>query len=247
MIMARRKSNSAKAARGAGNSHGGGLPSFDENALSALTAKIEKEFDAGKSHQPREPNRIQMVPSGMSDQRTVKAQSNSNPTELVRGTKRDVRGNAKLPSKEVGSSGDRSAKKKNRKGNDDGALLLKEILALGGTEEDLDLVADAQSDEEPIDLNASLPDKAFRRDLANFVAGLGIDGDIDEINSGGSGDENIDDGWENASDSNTSTSSDDEKDVEPVPAAPLHNPPPDDPKRLVSNISAGLIGLTNSQ
>lgn len=245
--MARRKTDSAKVAKEPVSPQRGGIPSFNENALSALTAKIEKGFEAGKPHQSREDTRGQKGTSKTNNRRTTKPQSRMTPTELVRGTKRDVRGNVKLPGKQVGKSGGPSAKQKNGKGNDDRVLLLKEILALGGTEEDLDLVADAPSDEEDSDSNAAPPDKSFRKDLANFVAGLGIEGELHEVESGRSNDENTGDGWEDASDLNTLTGSDGGAGVRSGPAALLHNPPSDDPKRLVSNIFAGATGLTDSQ
>jgi ribosome biogenesis protein MAK21 len=240
MIMARRKTNSAKGIKESSNAHNGSIPSFDENALSALTAKIEKGFDAGKS-QRREPNQGQNWGNETKIQTHAKTQSKTTPTALVRGTKRDIRGIAKIPGNDIGTSGGPS-RQKNGKGNDARAVLLREILALGGTEEDLDLVADAVSDEEDID-SSGPPDKSFRKDLANFVARLGIEGGLDEGDSGGSDEEEeIGGGWEDASDSNTSAGFDGGADAESALATALRNLPSDDPKRLVSSISAGATG-----
>jgi ribosome biogenesis protein MAK21 len=225
MIMARRKTNSAKVVNEAGNSNGGSIPSFDEKALSVLTAKIEKGFGAGKSQQPGDLKRGKQESNGTNYQRSAKAQSKTKPVEQARGIKRDSRGNAKV------AGGEPPTKQRNEKSNDDRAVLLKEILALGGTEEDLDLVVDAVSDEEDDDSNEVLPDKSFRKELANFVAGLGIEGELDEVGSSGSDKEDTNDGWEDASDVNGSVDSG--EDVKALILDPLQAPS-EDPKRLVS-------------
>jgi ribosome biogenesis protein MAK21 len=209
----------------AGNSNGGSIPSFDEKALSVLTAKIEKGFGAGKSQQPGDLKRGKQESNGTNYQRSAKAQSKTKPVEQARGIKRDSRGNAKV------AGGEPPTKQRNEKSNDDRAVLLKEILALGGTEEDLDLVVDAVSDEEDDDSNEVLPDKSFRKELANFVAGLGIEGELDEVGSSGSDKEDTNDGWEDASDVNGSVDSG--EDVKALILDPLQAPS-EDPKRLVS-------------
>ncbi|KAG0649840.1 Ribosome biogenesis NOC1 [Hyphodiscus hymeniophilus] len=154
------------------------LPAFDEKALSALTEKIEKGF--GKSKAPQ-----QLVDSTGENQAKVKsskrrldlhskAKTKTAKPELNRGTKRDARGDIKTNGK--GKAESRESKNKNGAGKDNRDVLLKEILALGGTEEDLDLVAGAASDDEDDDNNTSAPDKSFTKDLAKFVASLGIEG-----------------------------------------------------------------------
>jgi ribosome biogenesis protein MAK21 len=234
-VMARRKTNPAKAA------NGGSILSFDENALSTLTARIEKGFDAGKSQQAGETNRGQKGSSGTKHRTPVTVQSKTKPGAFARGTKRDIHGNAK-----VAGSEEPSTKHKNGNGIDDRAVLLKEILALGGTEEDLDLVADATSDEGDRDSNAALPDKSFRKELASFVAGLGIVGELHEVGGDDSDKEDMGDDWENASDVNSSTGSEGGEDVEPTSTA-LPKSPLEDPKRLVSTTPVGATGLTDFQ
>ncbi|TGO27526.1 hypothetical protein BPAE_0040g00070 [Botrytis paeoniae] len=76
---------------------------------------------------------------------------------------------------------DRPVSKTPKSGGNEKEVLLQEILALGGTEEDLDLVLDAQSDSE----NEAKPttkstDKDFKNEFAKFVAGLGIEGQAPE-------------------------------------------------------------------
>ncbi|KAE9376794.1 CBF-domain-containing protein [Stipitochalara longipes BDJ] len=210
--MARRKTNSTKAIKGASNPNSEGVPSFDEEALSTLTARIEKGFGTSTSQQAGDTSRGQKGSNGINNKTPMKTQLKMKPVEVARGTKRDIRGNAK------GAGGEQpSSNLKDEEGFDNRAVLLREILALGGTEEDLDLVADAVSDDEDNEL--APPDKVFRKELANFVAGLGIEGEIDELGGDDIDKEEIGDDWEDASDVNSSSGSDGGK---------------EDPKRLVS-------------
>jgi len=132
-----KKSKGAKIAKVAANPDGDNLPAFDENALSALTTKIEQGLGND------EPQKTADVPStkqkkgkpsnGLPDSKKSKA------PETARGTKRDAHGKPKTN----GSGQKQSSSSKNGDKGEERDALLKEILALGGTEEDLDLVADA--------------------------------------------------------------------------------------------------------
>jgi ribosome biogenesis protein MAK21 len=226
--MARWTPNPSKEAKETGNLNSGSIPSFDEKALSALTAKIEKGFGEGKSQQPGEPRHGQKGGKGARHERSARAQLKTKPVEPARGTKRDSRGNAK-----VAGGQELSAKQENTSCNDDRAVLLREILALGGTEEDLDLVADAIYEEDNNSTTA-LPDTSFRKELASFVAGLGIEGELDEVDSGGSDKEITDDDLEDASGVNSPDVSSGEYDVMSMTTGPLQKPPTEDHKRLVS-------------
>lgn len=180
------------------------LPSFDERALSALTEKIEKGF--GKTKAPQ-----QLADTGSGNHK--KARSNNvhgnsdsktkaKEPEHNRGKKRDAQGNVKA-GKGKAEISSYETNTKNRGADEDRDALLKEILALGGTEDDLDLVADAASDEEGIEGdNGSAQDKSFKKDLAKFVAGLGIEGAVveDASESEAEQEEEGEDEWEEASD-----------------------------------------------
>lgn len=70
-----------------------------------------------------------------------------------------------------------AGKDKASKSNDDDTLR-QEILALGGTEEDLDLIADAESEDEVADANTSKKsgksdDDALRKELSGMLAAAG--------------------------------------------------------------------------
>ncbi|KAK6595033.1 CBF/Mak21 family protein [Botrytis cinerea] len=91
---------------------------------------------------------------------------------------------------------DRQVNKAPKSGGSEKEVLLQEILALGGTEEDLDLVLDAQSDSE----NEAKPttkskDKDFKNEFAKFVAGLGIEGQAPEAEADEEDEEGDADDW----------------------------------------------------
>ena len=183
--MGKNKNSSAKRAKAAAKPDADDFPSFDEQALSALTEKIEKGL--GNKGEKQET-------AGKGRDSEGSKSKKANASQNGRGTKRDAQGNAK-------NSGSRSqpTPHKNGGGQDDGSVLLQEILALGGTEDDLDLVAGAPSDDEDIEAEAGAPDEALRKELAKFVAGLGIEaedsGEPDEAEA----EEEEDDEWEEAS------------------------------------------------
>ena len=159
----------------------GGLPSFDEKALSALTEKIEKGLEQSKVPQQSRDTSSGKHKQGKESKGRPDSNSKTKPTksELNRGTKIDAQGNVKGSGQEKAGNASRASKKTDGGAKDGGAMLLQEILALGGTEEDLDLIAGAASDDENLDgNNAPAADKSFQKDLAKFVAGLGIEGAI---------------------------------------------------------------------
>ena len=178
----KRHSQGSKPATNGAKPAADGAPAFNENALLALTEKIEKGFATDNKPQQKTHNHAQSKNNtkkgGSSDQHNLKNKTHAQ--EPRQGNKRDARGNRK-PQNEDKAKGNKT--KKPQTGNDkgDSDVLLQEILALGGTEEDLQLVADALSDDEELGgSNAPPPDKSFRADLAKFVAGLGIDAKIDD-------------------------------------------------------------------
>jgi ribosome biogenesis protein MAK21 len=178
--MGKRKNAARKDSKAATNADGG-LPSFDEKALSALTEKIEKGLEQSKAPQQSRDTSSGKHKQGKESKGRPDSNSRTKPTksELNRGTKRDAQGNVKGSGQEKAGNANRASKKTDGGAKDGGAMLLQEILALGGTEDDLDLIAGAASDDENLDgNNAPAADKSFQKDLAKFVAGLGIEGAI---------------------------------------------------------------------
>ncbi|PBP24483.1 CCAAT-box-binding transcription factor [Diplocarpon rosae] len=188
----------------ASTSKGVEFATFDEQALSALTDKIEKEFGKTKPAKAFQPDTLNRDRKPEQSDRKFKegndkgVKGNGKYLELSRGTKRDAHGNAKLGGKAMSRT--RPANEKSNGSKDEKSVLLEEILALGGTEEDLDLVLDAVSDEEGEETSPrKTPDKSFKKDLAKFVAGLGIEGGM-EAASGSESEEEVDACLEDASD-----------------------------------------------
>lgn len=176
------------------------LPSFDEKALHALTGKLEKGFGASKTPQNETDGKGQAQKKTNNAPRPdqSKPKNKGKAPEPSKGNKRDARGNRKPQSGES-TNGNHATNTQNGNTKDEKEVLLQEILALGGTEEDLQLVADALSDDEDLDAGSSAPpDKSFRADLAKFVAGLGIDtkagGDASEPESS----QEVEDEWESS-------------------------------------------------
>jgi len=178
--MAKKSGKPSKLASNAGNS----LSGFDENALSALTARIEKGLDksagttgrsTNTSHNPAKKNQ----PTGGDKQRSRDsrhirdATTTSEGSKTTRGVKRDANGKAKVEAK--GQKDIEVQSKSDGVNGTDRDALLQEILSLGGTADDLDLVADALSDEDDaIYETDDQVDKSFKNDLAQFIQGLGL-------------------------------------------------------------------------
>jgi ribosome biogenesis protein MAK21 len=205
--MGKKNGKGSSAPKGAANASG--LPSFDENALSALTAKIEQGFDKPKkpSKNGNKDDRGDKATSGKQEERT-KSKPKNDERGSAQGKKRDARGNFK----DIDQAGSKkkSAKEPKASAADDRATLLQEILAMGGTEDDLDLVADALSDEEEEQSNdktsTKISEKDLKKELAQFVAGLGIESQVTEAPSDSeqeAADEEVDEEWEDGSEVNS--------------------------------------------
>lgn len=192
-----------------------------------MTEKIEKGFGENKASQ-----QLGDADSGnYKKQKPTTGQRNSDPKikakhpEKNRGTKRDAHGNVKPAGKAKTESSISVSKNHNGDANDDRNALLKEILALGGTEEDLDLVAGVKSDDEDLEgIDGSPQDKSLKKELAKFVAGLGIEGAVleDVGESELEQDEEVEGVWEEVSDLDPEAAG--EYDVLDKPEAALRKP-----------------------
>jgi ribosome biogenesis protein MAK21 len=137
------------------------LTKFDHPELMSSTEKVEEFPDkkevSGKRHrQNKSPLQAQSLELSLGNVRKEHIQ------KAAIGKKRDARGNL-------------------RKGKDDRALLLEEILALGGTEDDLNLIAGVTSDEDDTTeerTQSAITGGKFALELSQFVASLGIEGDF---------------------------------------------------------------------
>ncbi|KAI1764038.1 CBF-domain-containing protein [Hypoxylon sp. FL1150] len=147
------------------------MATFDDAALSKLTAKIESKLTEPKKNQGKKDQGRK--DQGKKDQGKRKRDQT---TETVQPPP-NKRNNTSKPN---GNKSD--AKAKNLKPNgapvkDTSNTLLDEIRALGGDEEDLKLVEDVDSEDEGLhnEKEKKNADKDLRAELAKFAAGLGFD------------------------------------------------------------------------
>lgn len=183
----------SRASKKSKKAFGDGLPSFDAKALSELTEKIDHGL---KKTTPKTKNER----ANTSEASKKSSSATRERSETGRGIKRDSQGNAKANHRSHGSKLSKDTKAISGSTGNDREVLLQEILALGGTEEDLDLVADADSDDEGLagnGMNATVSDRSFHNDLAKFVAGLGIESNL--VVDAGESENEAEDTWEDAS------------------------------------------------
>jgi ribosome biogenesis protein MAK21 len=179
------------------------LPSFDESALSALTNKIESGFRKtvapGQNYRGRNPSRAEDPKRGTNRVQISKPLTQDRVPEKeydARSIGRDETGHG---------SGSARARKDERSAHngDEQNVLLQEILALGGTEDDLDLVMGVATDED--DLGDAIPklkstiDPKLTKEVSKFIASLGIETQSIEKLSGAGSDEDTEDESQNIS------------------------------------------------
>jgi ribosome biogenesis protein MAK21 len=193
------------------------LPSFDESALSALTSKIESGFRnvAVPKQDLRDRNPSQGEDPGY---RIEKSQGSKSYTkDRMSRKKKDAQGIVRAQT----SGGSRTAKIEaygHSRQNDEGQkILLQEILALGGTEDDLDLVTGVATDEDDTD-NAGLEkisatDPKLTKELSKFITSLGIETRNIGESSGAESGEDVYDESENIPETSTSKAVNALKDV----------------------------------
>lgn len=151
----------------------GAKPVFDETALSKLTAKIDTDLANPKP-------KSKLSDQKQKDERPAKRKRSENDVKDAAPNKRQ----AKEPKNRPAKPSKKTAKESNAP-KDKKAELLQEILALGGDENDLDIIAGVDSDVEegqeakPKEAPAEM-DKALKNDLAKFAAGLGFEKVRDE-------------------------------------------------------------------
>ncbi|KAL8304367.1 hypothetical protein RB600_007683 [Gaeumannomyces tritici] len=180
-------------------------PSLDENALFQLTSKIDKALS--------------------------KSEDKSRPGKRKRQDDDEKR--AKPPKRQPAPDSGKKGADESKDAKDKNALLLQDIKALGGDEEDLDLVVGIDSDAEE---GAAKPverelDDAFKRELAKFASGLGFENVRDDMEDESGEEDEAGDGPQDESDSEPEEESADEDEADqpvptPTPKAPVPAPAP---------------------
>lgn len=143
------------------------IPSFDESALSALTEKIEKGFSGKGKGNDSKP--AQSAPKQNHKQEKSQA-SRSNTVPI--GKKRDRAGYVKPP--KGNAAAQNPAPEINSPPERD--TLLKEILEMGGSKEDMDLMDIESEDEIEGGDEAITKDPKFAKEFQSFFSGLGLEG-----------------------------------------------------------------------
>lgn len=148
-------------------------PAFDETALSKLTAKLETDLADPK---PKSKSKDKQ----QKEERPAKRKRSENDVKDAAPNKRQAQESKSRPAKPS-----KKTTKEVKAPKDKKAELLEEILALGGDENDLDIIAGVDSDVEegqqakPKE-GPSEMDKVLKKELAKFAAGLGFEQVRDE-------------------------------------------------------------------
>ncbi|OTA54338.1 CBF-domain-containing protein [Hypoxylon sp. EC38] len=137
------------------------MATFDDAALSKLTAKIESKLTESKQTK------------GKKDQGKRKRDQTAESLQSPPNKRKNTLG----PNNSKGDNKSKKIQKPTTSKKADLSTLLDEIKALGGDEEDLKLVEDVDSEDEELDNCKSKKnaDKDLRAELAKFAADLGFD------------------------------------------------------------------------
>ncbi|KAH8158714.1 hypothetical protein CIB48_g9527 [Xylaria polymorpha] len=207
------------------------MASFDEAALSKLTAKLDSKLAEAKKSEPKNSKGKRKLdqPTDSTQPPAKKRNQQGKPDHIQNGkpngkpkpkphTKpnaqaRDRQSNSKPNGKPNTQSRDPRPRPQDKKqhtsqpGNEN--ILLDEIKALGGDEDDFKLVGDIESDDEVVNnqTGSKDADKLLRAELASFAAGLGFD-QVQQDPISEEADTDDDEGDEDVS------ANDDEEDVE---------------------------------
>ncbi|KAI1386925.1 CBF-domain-containing protein [Hypoxylon trugodes] len=198
------------------------MATFDDDALSRLTAKIDSQLAESKKNPSKKDQGKR--------KRDQTADVDQSPPNKRKNTSAP---NHKKPMKDSNRSPKtqkQTQKPTRASGKPDHSTLLDEIKALGGDEEDLKLVEDIDSEDEELNNEKSKKntDKDLRAELAKFAAGLGFDDVRPEP-----GDEESDDGADGAEevedeeDSAASEPEADEKPLQDIKRKTMFEPRPD--------------------
>lgn len=191
------------------------LTTFDEAALSKLTAKIETELSKPKQKEHKHKE----------DRSSKRKRADNEPKDAN-----------PHPKKRHAHEPKQRSEKPKKAPRDKTAEMLEEIKALGGDEADLDLVAgiDSDADDGPgaksanQAANADL-DKTFKNELAKFAAGLGFE-DVrdedgatdDEVDEAAVNEPAGDEEWEDESEHDAEKEESDEEEEGPPPTERLY-------------------------
>lgn len=145
------------------------VPQIDESAFAGLRQKIEQRLkDQNSSKGKSKKNDKSDKPA-----ESTPSKKNATPSkgqDSAQGRKRDR--NGEVIARDEKKEGKNKAGKSPKKGGDD-ETLRQEILALGGTEEDFDLLAGVDSEDEVEGVKAKGGDDDLRKELSKMLEAAG--------------------------------------------------------------------------
>ncbi|ROW11490.1 hypothetical protein VMCG_01495 [Cytospora schulzeri] len=215
-------------------------PTFDEDALTKLTAKIDTELSKpakeqkskdqkpkgqkSKDQKPREQKKPK--DDKQIDDRPAKRKRSDNDTKDAAPKKRQAQEATN------GEAKPQKPQKPQKTAEERKAELLEEIKALGGDEHDLDLVAGIDSDAEEGQTKPSKGsddmDKVLKNELAKFAAGLGFEQVRDEVVATDDEEEEAEEAAEEVAEEVEGEESEDESEQEQEKE---ETPPAEEPKK----------------
>ncbi|RDW76450.1 RNA-binding ribosome biosynthesis protein MAK21 [Aspergillus mulundensis] len=203
------------------------LPQIEESAFAGLRQKIEQRLKDGADKQKSKNNKSKNPPANNAKNSTKSdAKSKPNSENNAKGKKRDRNGDV-IENKE-------SAKPKSNKVDGDDTLR-QEILALGGTEEDFDMLAGVDSESEVEDAKPSKSSKGsaedLRKELSSILAAAGqvvpedlADEEVEEVDEENEEEEEEDDDEEDEAESAEEQSSPEGESSDEAPEPEVKQP-----------------------
>ena len=197
-------------------------PQIEESAFAGLRQKIEQRLkDQNNAKQQKSKNKSKGdskdTPKKENAPKPAPTQDSKKANDDNKGKKRDRNGD--VIAKEEKTSG--KSKPSKPSGEDENDALRQEILALGGTEEDLDLVAGVGSESETED-KADAPkkqsnksnDDSLRKELSSMLAAAGqvVPDDLEDDEEEGEEEEEADGGGEEEEEEDGDDESDEQED-----------------------------------
>lgn len=228
-----------------------GAPQLDENAFAGLRQKIEqrlKNESSGKDKSKKDNKNKTSTGNTRSEKEKGAPPKTGKGKEAAQGKKRDRNGDVIAREQEDGKTNKQTKPESSKKDNHDDTLR-QEILALGGTEEDLDLLADVDSESE-VEGTASKGKKGgdddLRKELSKMLEGAGhaVPDDLEEEPEESEEEAEADEDSEGDSEGTSEPEGVSEvSDIEEAPPAKSKEPQPVVPKeyaKLVSGIKFPL-------
>lgn len=195
------------------------LKSFDDSALTQLTASIEKKLGGKPDWENKKPEH-----GGKRKRQDGPATDNPNNEPLK-----------KRPARKGPGDRAKAAQPAAKPAKTSAAALLEEIRALGGDENDLELIENVDSDAEEgqgakkaKDAEEEVDDK-FKDELAKFAASLGLEKLRQEVEEESEAEEEAEEAAEPDEEDDAEAEEEEEEEEEPQP--PAHSERPEPPTR----------------